>query len=166
MVRQDVVINNYKYIIDVYKAETADLTENRYAEFVMLRNYEFSNSIVNDKDIYIIEKSLLNEYISSYSTSSNNIVFPKTNKDFTTFSTQFKDFNINYSEFTFIENEFDQYSLYKKDKISNEFIEAEIRCDKVRIYHPHIKRKIDAIIYCDTFIHNVHVHIYLYRLQT
>ena len=58
MIRQDVVINNYKYIVDVYKAETADLIENRYAEFVMLRNYEFSNNIVNDKDVYIIEKSV------------------------------------------------------------------------------------------------------------
>ena len=47
MVRQDVVINNYKYIVDVYKAETADLIENRYAEFIMLRNYEFSNNIIN-----------------------------------------------------------------------------------------------------------------------
>ena len=27
MIRQDVVINNYKYIVDIYKAETADLTE-------------------------------------------------------------------------------------------------------------------------------------------
>ena len=164
MVRQDVVINNYKYIIDVYKAETADLTENRYAEFVMLRNYEFSNNIVNDKDIYIIEKSLLNEYISSYSTSSNNIVFPKTNKDFTTFSTQFKDFNINYSEFTFIENEFDQYSLYKKDENGN--LEKEFPCDKVRIYHPHNKKSLQAIVYFDNYINNVHFHWFCRTIES
>ena len=117
MVRQDVVINNYKYIVDVYKAETADLAENRYAEFVMLRNYEFSNDIINDKDVYIIEKSLLDEYTHNFSVFSNNIVFPQTNKQSTTFSTQYKDFNVNYSELTFLENKFDQYSLFKKDAI-------------------------------------------------
>ena len=93
MVRQDVVINNYKYIVDVYKAETADLTENRYAEFIMLRNYEFSNDIINDKDVYIIEKSLLDEYISNYNELTDCIVFPQTNKEFTTFSSEYKDFN-------------------------------------------------------------------------
>ena len=98
MVRQDVVINNYKYIVDVYKAETADLTENRYAEFIMLRNYEFSNNIINDKDVYIIEKSLLDEYIHKFGVLSNNIVFPQTNKQFTAFSTQYKDFNSNLRE--------------------------------------------------------------------
>ena len=117
MVRQDVVIDNYKYIVDIYKAETADLTENRYAEFVMLRNYEFYNNLINDKDVYIVEKSLLDEYKkSNFSTlSSYNIVFPKTNKQFTSFSTQYKDFNENYSELTFIENDFEQYNLYVKD---------------------------------------------------
>ena len=115
MIRQDVVINNYKYIVDIYKAETADLTENRYAEFVMLRNYEFSNEIINDKDIYIIEKSLLDEYVKNYGESSN-IVFPKTNNNFTGFSGEYKDFNNNYSDLTFLKNDFDRYVLYKRDE--------------------------------------------------
>ena len=86
MVRQEIVISNYKYIVDVYKADTADLNENRYAEFVMLRNYEFSNEIINDKDIYVIEKSLLEEYISNYGSDSNIISFPITNKEFNAFA--------------------------------------------------------------------------------
>ena len=165
MIRQDVVINNYKYIVDVYKAETADLSENRYAEFVMLRNYEFSNSIVNDKDIYIIEKSLLDEYISSYGTLFNNIVFPKTNKEFTTFSTQYKDFNVNYSELTFIENDFDKYSLYKKDENGNIKL-GSFPCDKVRIYHPHHKTSLKGIVYFDNYINNVHFHWYCRTLES
>ena len=122
MVRQDVVINNYKYIVDVYKADTADLTENRYAEFIMLRNYEFSNEIINDKDIYIIEKSLLDEYVKNYGESSNNIVFPKTNNSFTGFSSEYKDFNINYSDLTFLKNDFDRYVLYKDYIVQNCFL--------------------------------------------
>lgn len=165
MIRQDVVINNYKYIVDVYKAETADLSENRYAEFVMLRNYEFSNSIVNDKDVYIIEKSLLDKYISSYGVLSNNIVFPKTNKEFTTFSTQYKDFNVNYSELTFIENDFDKYSLYKKDENGNIKL-GSFPCDKVRIYHPHHKTSLKGIVYFDNYINNVHFHWYCRTLES
>lgn len=157
MIRQDVVINDHKYIIDVYKAETADLTENRYAEFVMLRNYEFSNNIVNDKDIYVIEKSLLDEYVSNYGKLPNNIVFPQTNKQFTAFSTQYKDFNSNYSELTFLENNFEQYNLYKKDDDGNFNIE-KFPCDKVRIYHPHNKTYLKAIVYFDNYINNVHFH--------
>ena len=165
MVRQDVVINNYKYIVDVYKAETADLTENRYAEFIMLRNYEFSNDIINDKDVYIIEKSLLDEYTHNFSVLSNNIVFPQTNKQFTAFSTQYKDFNANYSELTFIENNFEQYSLYTKDDNGNFNIE-KFPCDKVRIYHPHNKTSLQAIIYFDNYINNVHFHWFCRTIES
>lgn len=168
MIRQDVVINNYKYIVDVYKAETADLTENRYAEFVMLRNYEFSNNIVNDKDVYIIEKSLLEEYIHNYDNSANCIVFPQTNKEFTTFSTQYKDFNTKYSELTFIENNFDQYSLYEKvaDKDGEFKVKKDLPCDKVRIYHPHHKTSLTGIVYFDNYINNVHFHWYCRTLES
>lgn len=168
MIRQDVVINDYKYIVDVYKAETADLTENRYAEFVMLRNYEFSNNnIINDKDIYIIEKSLLDEYIQNYGGKlSNNIVFPQTNKEFTAFSTQYKDFNINYSDTTFLKNNFEQYSLYRKDENGNLIIETQTPCDKVRIYHPHHKTSLQAIIYFDNYINNVHFHWFCRTIES
>lgn len=165
MIRQDVVINDHKYIIDVYKAETADLTENRYAEFVMLRNYEFSNNIVNDKDIYVIEKSLLDEYVSNYGKLPNNIVFPQTNKQFTAFSTQYKDFNSNYSELTFLENNFEQYNLYKKDDDGNFNIE-KFPCDKVRIYHPHNKTYLKAIVYFDNYINNVHFHWFCRTIES
>lgn len=166
MIRQDVVINNYKYIVDVYKAETADLTENRYAEFVMLRNYEFSNNIVNDKDVYIIEKSLLDEYIHNYDDSVNCIVFPQTNKEFTTFSTQYKDFNTKYSELTFIENNFDQYSLYEKVADGEFKVKKDLPCDKVRIYHPHHKTSLTGIVYFDNYINNVHFHWYCRTLES
>lgn len=165
MVRQDVVINNYKYIVDVYKAETADLTENRYAEFIMLRNYEFSNDIINDKDVYIIEKSLLDEYTNNFGVLSNNIVFPQTNKQFTAFSTQYKDFNANYSDLTFIENNFEQYSLYTKDD-NGIFNIEKFPCDKVRIYHPHNKTSLQAIIYFDNYINNVHFHWFCRTIES
>ena len=168
MIRQDVVINNYKYIVDVYKAETADLIENRYAEFVMLRNYEFSNNIVNDKDVYIIEKSLLDEYIHNYDNVTNCIVFPQTNKEFTAFSTQYKDFNTKYSELTFIENNFDQYNLYEKvaDKDGEFKVKKDLPCDKVRIYHPHHKTSLPGIVYFDNYINNVHFHWYCRTLES
>lgn len=165
MVRQEIVISNYKYIVDVYKADTADLNENRYAEFVMLRNYEFSNEIINDKDIYVIEKSLLEEYISNYGSDSNIISFPITNKEFTAFSTNYKDFNNNYSELTFLENSFDQYSLYKKDE-NGDFNIEKLPCDKVRIYHPHHKTSLNAIVYFDNYINNVHFHWFCRTIES
>lgn len=165
MVRQEIVISNYKYIVDVYKADTADLNENRYAEFVMLRNYEFSNEIINDKDIYVIEKSLLEEYISNYGSDSNIISFPITNKEFTAFSTNYKDFNNNYSELTFLENSFNQYSLYKKDE-NGDFNIEKFPCDKVRIYHPHHKTSLNAIVYFDNYINNVHFHWFCRTIES
>ena len=157
MIRQDVVINNYRYIVDVYKAETADLTENRYVEFVILRNYEFSNEIIKDKDIYIVEKSLLDEYKQNYGLADNKIIFPKTNKDFTTFSTSYKDFNSNYFESTFIKGNYEQYDLYKKTSDGLFKIES-LPCDKVKLYHPHNKTQLKAIVYFDNYINSVHFH--------
>lgn len=165
MIRQEIVISNYKYIVDVYKADTADLNENRYAEFVMLRNYEFSNEIINDKDIYVIEKSLLEEYINNYGSDSNIISFPITNKEFTAFSTNYKDFNNNYSELTFLENSFDQYSLYKKNE-NGDFNIEKFPCDKVRIYHPHHKTSLNAIVYFDNYINNVHFHWFCRTIES
>lgn len=167
MVRQDIVINNYKYIVDIYKAETSDLVENRKTKFVMLRNYEFSNNIIVDKDIYVIEKSLLEEYIQNYkeNNNTNNIVFPHTNNLFTNFSTEFTGFNDNYSVTSFINNDFDKYNLYKINE-DNEIEEALIPCDKVRIYHPHHKKHLKAIVYFDNYINNVHFHWFCRTLES
>ncbi len=169
MIRQDVVINNYKYIVDIYKADTSDLIENRSAEFVMIRNYEFYNSIITDKDVYIIEKSLLDEYIENYEENKlNNIVFPQTNKQFINFSTQYKDFNPNYSELTFLQGKFDQYDLYEKYSEDGElkFKEKKFPCDKVRIYHPHNKTFLQGIVYFDNYINNVHFHWFCRTLES
>ena len=167
MIRQDISIKNYKYIVDLYKSGDSDMKENHTSKYVMIRNFDVRNTVIYDSDIYFIEKSLLEEFLNT--DNKEIIAFPIANESYIEFSNDYSRYNSNYNDQNFYidkDNIGDSiYSLYKKDEVSNEFIEAEIRCDKVRIYHPHIKRKIDAIVYCDTFIHNVHTqHFHIYQI--
>ena len=167
MIRQDISIKNYKYIVDLYKSGDSDMKENHTSKYVMIRNFDVRNTVIYDSDIYFIEKSLLEEFLNNG--NKEIIAFPIANESYIEFSNDYSRYNSNYNNQNFYidkDNIGDSiYNLYKKDTVSNKFIEAEIRCDKVRIYHPHIKRKIDAIVYCDTFIHNVHVHIYCRQMS-
>lgn len=160
MIRKDIIIDTYHYIVDLYKIE--DLEENHKSKFVMIRNFDIKGNVMYDHDLYFIEKSVLEEVLNSDSlNNTTDIIYPLTNKNYIGFSTEFKDFNNNFQKENFYITNIDEqssmiYNLYD----SADFSEAEIPCDKIKIYHPHIKTKLDSILYVDTYISGIHVHLF------
>lgn len=166
MIRQDIIIDNYKYLVDLYKYNQ-DIPEHK-EEYVMLRNFKLRGSAQYDSDLYFVEKSLLKEYL----TNDEKLIFPITKNSFIDFSTKASEYN----------NDYDNINLYIKDDEQGDSIydlynividengkqkpeKTKIPCDKIRIYHPHIKTTIDAIVYCDVFINNLHIHLFCKELS-
>lgn len=125
MIRQNIKIGPHTYICDLYKYYELD-TEviNNYS---MLRNINFFNYIAVDNDIYIIENSLL---YGKNIEDINDIIYP--------ISSSIEQFSTNIQDFTNIQ--------YLYPLLDNSFNNKNIRCDKIRIYHPLTKVINDNII--------------------
>ena len=152
MQRNFINVSQYKYLIEYYDANI-DLSNNQYlAEFVMFRNYNILNDLVHDNDIYLIEKKYFNKYLSELKNNEDSkyVVFPVTNLKINSYSSDYVKFNDNFN----LEN---NASIYEGDEYGKEVYELlgiennvlvnkKIKCDKIRIYHPHTKRSLNAII--------------------
>ena len=162
MIRDILNIGNYHYLVDYYNYTTDKVSYS--AEFVMLRNFSLTNNVVCDKDIFFIEKTVFDEYIEEIKENqiSDKISFPITKNKLLSFSSSKYDWNDIYTEDSlFIKNYntdeilygFDVYELLDKNGES-----IKIPCNKIRIYHPILKKSLDGIIYVDNFINNIHFH--------
>ena len=126
--------------------------------FVILRNFEIINNIVYDKDIFFIEQSIYNQIIDSLKTDL--IVYPLYKNGSLFFSDTygfFTSYNINLKDIKYqIYNDNDSIIEDDTKKVN----EANILCDKLRIYNPVINKNLDFIIYVDNYINNIHFHYY------
>lgn len=157
MIRQNIILGQHTYLTDLYKGDS-DLNYSCRSKFVMIRKYSIINDISFDSDIYFVEKSVLKDVLDgkaiiAYPYISNN----GTSNKFSAFSDIVTDFNSDIYDFNF---KLDSpstviYNLYNKD-----LSEADIVCDKIRIYHPHTKVRQDMIIYVDNYINNIHFHYF------
>ena len=167
MIRQNINLGLHTYICDLYKAED-DLKRSVQREFVMLRRYDITDDIVYDTDIYFVEKSIINDVVSNLE-DNTKIVWPIPGNVGTEFNANYTEYNSNFSEYTFKKNGDDLHKLYREftntdgDKV--EFREAEILCDKIRIYHPQTKVDLDYVIYIDNYINDIHFHYYCQKVS-
>ena len=153
MIRQDIRIGDYtktneslvsyKFIVDLYKAGV-DFDEDVKKNFSLIRKYNIVNEVIYDTDIYIVERDLL-----------SSVAYPITNNSFIGFSSDSTSFNENFDGTM---NSDEIYDILYMEGV-NDFRLAEVPCDKLRIYHPHNKTSLDSIIYVDTQIRDVHVHL-------
>ena len=135
----------------------------------MLRNFTLTNNIIYDNDIYIIERKYFNEYIEELKLNGNygNIIaFPVTDANINNYSNSYIRFN----------NNFNQNSIYNENNsLGNDVYELKeividnrsykktlqnkkIICNKIRLYHPLTKLKINGIIDINNVINNIKFH--------
>ena len=62
MIRQTLNLGHMQYVIDMFDAYTDNIVH--YDEFVMVRNYDIVNGVYDDKDLYFIERSIWDGYLS------------------------------------------------------------------------------------------------------
>ena len=175
MKRGIINIGAYRYLVEYYNVNT-DMKNSQYsAEFVMLRNFYIMNNVINDKDIFIIEKSHLYEFIDEIKNNGSNIgyklAFPITDSvNLNNYSNNPNRFNSNFdSNSIYNKNEENLLGndIYELKEIVNEnnrkiYRNKKIKCDKIRIYHPLTKLNINGIVDITNIINDIKFH-YLCR---
>ncbi len=155
MVRQNINIGDFEFICDMYIADK-DYLPAVYKEYVILRNLDFVNNIACDKDIYFLEKSVFEQIKDSKSENTKLVAFPSGQSSF---SSNYTDF-INMLNLKLETDGGDVFSLYKC--IDGEYTNKNIgiKCNKIRIYHPHNKTDLNYIIHLDNIINGIHFHYF------
>ena len=153
MKRINMNLNKYNYICEFYK-NGIDFIDNKcQSKFIILRKFNIYNDIVYDKDIFFIEKSLFDNINKNEQTDI--IVYPIHDNNsimkFSNLGELYSNYNI-----TSIKD----FAYDIKCDNTNDYI----KCDKLRIYNPIIKKDLEFIIYIDNFINDIHFH-YLCNLS-
>lgn len=115
MIRQNIILGEHPYIVDLYKHGT-DKEAMLSKEWCMLRGLDVMNGVAYDSDIYFVEKDILSDVCENFN-ADNQIVFPVPNSKGNLFSTEYTDFNSNFSEWGFHIGGQDVYDIYKKQKV-------------------------------------------------
>ena len=184
MTIQNITLGEHTFFVELYK-DKIDMKdgERLSVEYVMLRNYEFRNSIIYDTEMYFVEKSIWNEYVNRLQNSKNSnsikddltsgLIFPIASMNYETFSLDIDQFNSDIRP-EMLKQDIDSmnssplvYELYRRSDIDNissdksdiELQPTNIYCNKLRVFHPHTTKNNNFIIHCDTYINNLHVHV-------
>lgn len=157
MRRQNIIIDDFTYIVDIYDA-VEDLSDTPYGlSFAMIRNGNIVNNVFEDTDIVLIEKNIIQSCTTDNVIDLNKlnkiIAFPITSSSNIKYSTKYTDFNVDFNQYNFNVNKMIE-TIYDSN-----FNEAVIPCDKVRIYGPTINSSLNAIIDIETFMNGIHFHI-------
>ena len=145
---QIINIDKYKFYIEYYQ-NGINFKDNTINNYTILRNFEIYNDIIYDKDIFLIDKSIYNQIKDDETT--DKVCFPiiKNNIPFFTNSSSL------YNNYGLSDLKDISYDIYNKN---GEL--ANIKCDKIRIYNPIIKKDLDYIIHIDNYINDIHFHYY------
>lgn len=171
MKRQYYSFGGHNYLVEAYDAVQDLKSTPKPHKFVMLRNFDITNDIVSDTDIYIIDVDVFADFIYEIAQSSSKmfkpttkIAFPIPGSSLTAYSDSYQAFNNNLSDYSLFYNynyetkSFDYgsdvYRLVDKDgKMKS------VLCDMLRIYHPVTERSLQAIINIDCYVNGIHMHL-------
>lgn len=163
MIRHTLDINGYIYVADLYDADIDMPDEQHIKNFVMLREFTLINNVVCDNDIYFIDTDIFSEYIEDIKNSdmeiSDKIVFPIINSKVSGYSRHYNDYNPSYMPESLYKGDSYGFDVYKLYQIKNgKMSEKPVKCNRMRIYHPHIKQSLNAIVHIDNYMNNIHFH--------
>ena len=183
MTRNIVNIGQYKYLVEYFDSNFDNLNNQYYAEFVMLRNFTIMNNIIYDNDIYIIERKYFDEYINELRNNGkdygNILAFPITNLKVNSYSNSYKKFNDIFNIFndnlnealfsidsdnnvSYSSNVYKLYNIVSEINndlsVSKKLKAALVKCNKIKVYHPLIKKQMDMIVDICNYINGINFH--------
>ena len=141
MVRQKIILGNYIYIVELYRAEDDLVSTPVRKKYYVVRDQDFMSGVTIDKNVY---------FISQESFESQKTIYPIDKNTLSGYTTNPNEFCIN------ITNE--NISKYLDRLYDSTGNEIAIPCDKVRIYFPTIKNTIQGIIDIENFINDIKFH--------
>lgn len=160
MIRQNIILGNFTYIVDLYKANSDLNATQHYEEFVMLKTTNFVNNVMSDKDVFFIKKSIFdkctNDGVIDTNALGQMIAFPITNNAITmSYTSEYTLFNENYMPQTFkLDGSGDIFRTYKNDCETFD----KILCDKIRVWLPITNSKLTSLIHVSNIVNDVRFH--------
>jgi len=180
MIRRTLNIGYYKFLTEYYNVNKDNITIHK-KQFVMIRNFNIMNDIINDTEIYIMDVNDWKEMVKEYDSDENNyfpnissIAFPISSNNVTGFSNTPTDFNSNISKLSLYKKNDNNDYEYGSDVyplLDSNGNTKDIKCDVIRIYHPMIKKSLKYLICIDNYINNIHFYYlckpnYLYETNS
>lgn len=155
MKRQNIILGNYVYIIDLYKADYSILYDSEvdikytpiYKKFKILKKFNILNDIIYDTDIYFIPSEEKVE----------DVIYPIPNKTAIGYSKNMYHFNPDLNSDNL---EYNTFHLYNSN-----LEEVSLLCDKIRIYLPAIKPDKNCILDIENYINDTKFHYIVKDLQ-
>lgn len=144
MIRKNIQIGEYTYIIDLYDSKKDNVNVKK--EFKIFRHFVLDEGVITDTDIYIIDKDV----------DIDNILWPMRNNNFSNFSKS-PDYYFLIHPMNVDDKKLKEINTFNIE-LEGSFSAPLINCDKIRVYHPSNKIKINGIIYIDNYINNIHFH--------
>ena len=141
MVRQKIILGNYIYIVELYRAEDDLVSTPVRKKYYVVRDQDFMSGVTIDKNVY---------FISQDSFESQKTIYPIDKNTLSGYTTNPNEFCIN------ITNE--NINKYLDRLYDSTGHEIAIPCDKVRIYFPTIKNTIQGIVDIENFIKDIKFH--------
>lgn len=160
MNRQFFYIGKFQYCAE-YIQYNEDPLNVQQRKFVMLRNFSLMNDVIYDNNIYFIDKDTFDKYykdIQDNVETNDKIVFPSSTSN-NTYSDSLSLFNENMLKEDIIEKKM----VY--DICGSDFNLIDIKCNLIKLYHPHIITSSDFIVHVENIINNIHFH-YICNLYT
>lgn len=141
MLKQNIKIGPHNYVCELYKYYELDRVVT--GNYSLLRDINIFNYIAVDSNIYVIDNELIETIDKGVKKLKSGVIFPV--------SSALEQFSTNIEEFTNVEN------LYPL--LDDSFNTKNIRCDKIRIYHPLTKvNNDDIIISVNNVINGINFH--------
>lgn len=150
MIRQTITLGDYRYLVDLYKAQK-DFAETYKSKFVMLRDIDNTTGQLRDKDLYVFPEELLS--------TPEKIIYPCVSSSFVQFSTSVDKYSDNLTNDKLPSSTIRFYDATLGDDGVVSISEKLITCDKIRVYHPHTIKRVNGIIYVDTYLNDIHIHL-------
>lgn len=158
MIRQNIILGESTYILDLYDAFDDLKNTPHHEKFVMLRNGNVMNNVFRDTDILFIQQSLIEAYkdennMIDIEKLTSNIVFPfQSRNKVISYSNNFKYFNKNIVSLSNLYSNLEK--IYNEDKT-----ETSILCDKLRIWFPINRQELSSIIDIEVYVNDIHIHL-------
>lgn len=148
-IKQDININGLVFQCELDKSIEGG------KRYVMLRSYDLENNVIYDRELYFIEKDLLSDDLYKY------LIYPVTNEDFKSYSTEVIEFNNDIFDVT--GKDIDRSPLVY-DLVDKGNKEISIRTIRLNLYKPHVIsawNKIPFVLHVYSIINNIKVHLFV-----
>jgi len=146
--KKEIKLGKWSFLCEFMKNGGKDFNDPTLKKsFVIIRDFDMYDTVVYDKSILVVEKSLYEKMVSN---ADGDFAFPLGTKS-----------NIHYTNLV---EKFSTYSFSDARDLAFSILDsqtmedASILCDKIRVWWPVNKKRVDFIVHAYSYVNDIHFH--------